>query len=77
LSSTSARYNICPYGLIAGFGPKGVSRMLVDSKTTPTTETAPTPIMLVPALVEQMLARRQELQVVKFRTTCTDCVPNF
>jgi hypothetical protein len=35
------------------------------------------PVMLLPTLVEQMLARRQENQVVKFRTTCTDCVPNF
>jgi hypothetical protein len=42
-----------------------------------TTERAKTPLLLVPALVEQMLARRQALQVVKFRTTCTDCVPNF
>ena len=35
------------------------------------------PVLLTPALVEKMIARRQMLQVVKFRTTCTDCVPNF
>ncbi len=33
--------------------------------------------MLVPDLVEEMVAERQKFQVVKFRTTCTDCVPNL
>ncbi|MGW8377974.1 hypothetical protein [Streptomyces sp. ODS28] len=36
-----------------------------------------TPLLLVPDLVEEMVAERQEFQLVKFRTTCTDCVPNL
>jgi len=28
-------------------------------------------------LVEKMLARREAVQVIKFRTTCTDCLPNY
>ena len=39
--------------------------------------TATAPVMLVPELVERMIAARQAAQLVKFRTTCTDCVPNF
>ncbi|MET9340050.1 hypothetical protein [Nonomuraea sp. NPDC003804] len=39
--------------------------------------TVKTPIMTTPEFVEKMLAARQEVQVVKFRTTCTDCVPNY
>jgi hypothetical protein len=32
---------------------------------------------ITPALVEQMIEQRQMVQVIKFRTTCTDCVPNY
>lgn len=39
--------------------------------------TVKTPIMTTPEFVEKMLAARQEVQVLKFRTTCTDCVPNY
>ena len=28
-------------------------------------------------LIEKMIAERESFQVAKFRTTCTDCVPNF
>jgi hypothetical protein len=35
------------------------------------------PVLLTPSLVEKMLTRRQTVQVAKFRTTCTDCVPNY
>lgn len=35
------------------------------------------PLLLTPSLVTKMLARRQAVQVVKFRTTCTDCLPNY
>ncbi len=35
------------------------------------------PVLLTPTLVEKMLARRQAVQVIKFRTTCTDCLPNY
>lgn len=41
------------------------------------TETAVAPVLLTPTLVEKMLARREAVQVMKFRTTCTDCVPNY
>lgn len=34
-------------------------------------------IMILPKMVERMISARQEFQVMKFRTTCTDCVPNF
>jgi len=40
-------------------------------------ETVAAPVLLTPALVEAMIARRQAVQVIKFRTTCTDCLPNF
>jgi hypothetical protein len=35
------------------------------------------PVLLAPSLVEKMLATRKAVQVMKFRTTCTDCVPNW
>lgn len=35
------------------------------------------PVVLTPSLVQAMLARRQAVQVAKFRTTCTDCLPNY
>jgi hypothetical protein len=41
------------------------------------TETVATPVLLTPAMVAKMLAKRQAVQVAKFRTTCTDCVPNY
>lgn len=40
-------------------------------------DTTVAPVMLTPSLVEKMLTRRQAVQVVKFRTTCTDCLPNY
>ena len=40
-----------------------------------TTTTAPA--VLVPSAIEKMLTKRQEAQLPKFRTTCTDCVPNL
>jgi len=43
----------------------------VDQKTT----TAPA--VLIPSEIEKMLIQRQEAQLAKFRTTCTDCVPNL
>lgn len=43
----------------------------VDQRTT----TAPA--VLVPSAIEKMLSKRQEVQLPKFRTTCTDCVPNY
>jgi hypothetical protein len=46
---------------------------LVETKK----DTAVAPIMLTPRVVEAMIAQRQAVQVVKFRTTCTDCLPNY
>jgi hypothetical protein len=40
-------------------------------------DTTLAPVLLTPALVEKMVARRQAVQVIKFRTTCTDCLPNY
>jgi hypothetical protein len=40
-------------------------------------DTAVAPVLLTPTLVEKMLARRAAVQVAKFRTTCTDCLPNY
>jgi hypothetical protein len=41
------------------------------------TSTVTAPVLLTPTLVEKMLVRRQAVQVAKFRTTCTDCLPNY
>ncbi|HVQ95006.1 MAG TPA: hypothetical protein VMU51_28495 [Mycobacteriales bacterium] len=41
------------------------------------TEAPATPILLTPTFVERMITRRQAVQIVRFRTTCTDCVPNM
>jgi hypothetical protein len=40
-------------------------------------DTTVAPVLLTPVLVEKMLAQREAVQVMKFRTTCTDCVPNY
>ena len=49
----------------------------MKEKTLVKQETAVAPALLTPALVEKMLIQRQQVQVVKFRTTCTDCMPNY
>jgi hypothetical protein len=51
---------------------------VIESTTRPGIRTgADAPIMLLPTFVERMIAARQAVQIVKFRTTCTDCVPNW
>jgi hypothetical protein len=50
--------------------------MLV-SKEAQRTQTTQSPILLTPSKVKKMLDRRQQVQVVKFRTTVADCVPNM
>jgi hypothetical protein len=40
-------------------------------------DTTVAPMLLAPTLVEKMLEKRKSVQVVKFRTTCTDCLPNY
>lgn len=47
------------------------------AERTVVTKRTATPVILTPSAVEKMLAERQAVQVVKFRTTCTDCLPNF
>ena len=54
--------------------PKG---QLMNEQTIARTDTAVAPVLLTPTLVEKMLASREAVQVIKFRTTCTDCVPNY
>lgn len=36
-----------------------------------------TPAALTPSRISSMLDNRMEYQVIKFRSTCTDCVPNL
>jgi hypothetical protein len=49
----------------------------MNEKVINRTDTSVAPVLLTPALVEKMLASRDAVQVMKFRTTCTDCVPNY
>lgn len=51
-----------------------LSQLLPD--TTPAVTTS-APLLLVPTAIETMIAQRRGFQVAKFRTTCTDCVPNL
>jgi hypothetical protein len=50
---------------------------VVERSAKSSVEARIAPIMLTPTSVEKMLARRMAVQVVRFRTTCTDCVPNL
>jgi hypothetical protein len=50
---------------------------IMMEQTIARTDTAVAPVLLTPSLVEKMLASRQAVQVIKFRTTCTDCLPNY
>jgi hypothetical protein len=34
-------------------------------------------VFLTPERVAKMLAERRSFQIVKFRTNCSDCVPNL
>lgn len=49
----------------------------MKEQTTISADSAIAPTLLTPALVEKMLASREAVQVMKFRTTCTDCLPNY
>lgn len=44
--------------------------------TQVTTQTVPT-VFLTSERVAKMLAKRRSFQIVKFRTNCSDCVPNL
>jgi hypothetical protein len=35
------------------------------------------PVLLTPTRIDKMIAERGQYQVIKFRTTCCDCVPNL
>jgi hypothetical protein len=49
-----------------------------QSKAVGTVRRADTaPVLLRPGNVRAMIAERQKFQVIKFRTTCSDCVPNL
>jgi hypothetical protein len=39
--------------------------------------TSTTTVFLTPQRITAMLRERRAFQVVKFRTNCTDCVPNL
>jgi hypothetical protein len=39
--------------------------------------TGTAPVMLVPEFIERMIMARQAVQLAKFRTTYTDCMPNW
>lgn len=52
-------------------------KVVIMAERTVVTKRTATPVILTPSAVEKMLAERQAVQVVKFRTTCTDCLPNF
>jgi len=43
----------------------------------PETTTTTTTVFLTPRRISMMLRERRAFQVVKFRTNCTDCVPNL
>lgn len=49
----------------------------METPTTDVTTRADAPFLLTPGAVADMLNERAELQVMKFRTTCSDCVPNL
>jgi|GEM_PF-923981 len=51
---------------------------MADATTTrTTTENVRTSVFLTSARITSMLRERRAFQVVKFRTNCTDCVPNL
>lgn len=55
-----------------------IGKVFTMKQQTPVrNDTAIAPVLLTPSLVEKMLVRRQAVQVAKFRTTCTDCLPNY
>ena len=35
------------------------------------------PVLLTPSRIQQMIADRRQLQVIKFRTTCSDVAPSY
>jgi len=64
---------------VPGNGREEVRGMATaQSKAAGTVRRADTaPVLLRPGNVRAMIAERQKFQVIKFRTTCSDCVPNL
>jgi hypothetical protein len=50
---------------------------LAAEKISTTTQTVAPSVFLTPERVTKMLAERRAFQIVKFRTNCSDCVPNL
>jgi hypothetical protein len=61
------------------FPCKGVrmSTSVAQSSAKVTTPVVKPSVFLTPSRVEKMLAERRSFQIVKFRTNCSDCVPNL
>ena len=57
----------------------GIARPREKEVSMPTLVGAPvrTTVFLTPERVAKMLLERRSFQIVKFRTNCSDCVPNL
>ncbi len=56
---------------------KGVGMPTVVAQSKVTTPVVKPTVFLTPDRVVKMLAERRSFQIVKFRTNCSDCVPNL
>jgi hypothetical protein len=50
---------------------------VAQSSAKVTTPVVKPSVFLTPERVEKMLSERRSFQIVKFRTNCSDCVPNL
>lgn len=50
---------------------------IAQSSAKVTTPVLTPSVFLTPDRVEKMLSERRSFQIVKFRTNCSDCVPNL
>jgi hypothetical protein len=51
--------------------------VIAQSSANVTTPVVKPSVFLTPERVGKMLAERRSFQIVKFRTNCSDCVPNL
>lgn len=51
--------------------------LVAQSSAKTTTPVVKPTVFLTPDRVAKMLQRRRSFQIVKFRTNCSDCVPNL
>lgn len=51
--------------------------VVAQSSAKVTTPVVKPSVFLTPERVVKMLAERRSFQIVKFRTNCSDCVPNL